>query len=121
MNDIAARERLENERERLGALIQNLTEDNDVEVVDGSTNGELSAVDKHPGDMGSDTFEREKDMVILGTLEDQVTEVELALKRIEAGTYGACEACGKPIGDERLEVVPTARYCVEDQGARETQ
>jgi RNA polymerase-binding transcription factor DksA len=119
MNDTAARERLENEKERLGALIRNLSENGDDTETERSSDAELSTIDQHPADMGSETFEREKDMAIVSTLGDQIGEVEQALKRIEAGTYGACEACGKPIGDERLEVVPTARYCVEDQGARE--
>jgi len=118
MNETAARERLENEKERLRALIHNLSDDSGDEA-DRSAGGELSSVDQHPGDMGSETFEREKNMAILSTLGDQVAEVDQALKRLEAGDYGSCEKCGKPIGDERLEVVPTARYCVEDQGARE--
>lgn len=119
MNETAARERLEQEKERLRALIHNLSEDNDLDETDRAGNGELSSLDQHPGDMGSETFEREKDMAILSTLEDQVAEVDQALKRLEAGDYGSCEKCGKPIGEERLEVIPTARYCVEDQGARE--
>lgn len=115
MNETAARERLEKERERLKALIHNLGEENENE----ESAGELASVDQHPADAGSETFEREKNMAILTGLEDQISEVDQALKRVDAGEYGICEACGKPIGEERLEVVPTARYCVEDQGARE--
>ena len=40
---------------------------------------------------------------------------QLALQRIEAGTYGLCAVCGKAIGDERLDAVPAARFCVEHQ------
>jgi DnaK suppressor protein len=117
MDMTAARERLEREKERLRALIGNMAEDNN----EGERNGadELATVDQHPADAGSETFEREKDMAILNNLEEQIAEIEKALARVDEGTYGTCEACGKPIGDERLEVVPTARYCVEDQGARE--
>lgn len=117
MDTTAARERLEQEMERVRALIANMAEDNN----EGDQTGgdELATVDQHPADAGSETFEREKDMAILNNLEEQVSEIEKALARVEEGTYGTCEACGKPIGDERLEVVPTARYCVEDQGARE--
>lgn len=116
MDTTAARERLEQEMERIRALIANMAEDKE-----GDQNGsdELATVDQHPADAGSETFEREKDMAILNNLEEQVSEIEKALARVDEGTYGTCEACGKPIGDERLEVVPTARYCVEDQGARE--
>lgn len=121
MNVTVARERLTNERQRLLVLIKHLSEDNDVDVPDHTGNGELSNLDQHPGDTGTETFEREKDMAILGTLEDQIKEVDKALVRVDDGTYGVCEKCGKPIAEERLEVVPTARYCVEDQGAREHQ
>jgi RNA polymerase-binding transcription factor DksA len=117
MDMTAARERLEKEKSRIGALIGNMAEDND----EGAGSDELATVDQHPADAGSETFEREKDMAILSNLEDQIVEIEKALARVDEGTYGTCEACGKPIGDERLEVVPTARYCVEDQGAREAQ
>lgn len=116
MDKTAARERLEQEMERLRSLIGNMAEDNEGE---GTQPDELATVDQHPADAGSETFEREKDMAILSNLEEQAAEIEKALARVEEGTYGSCEACGKPIGDERLEVVPTARYCVEDQGARE--
>ena len=121
MTETAARERLQNERERLSSLIHNLAEDNGANEGDVTTDGEVATVDQRPADAGSETFEREKDMAILSTLEDQITEVDAALKRLDEGSYGVCEKCSKPIGEERLEVVPTARYCVEDQGAREAQ
>jgi len=44
-----------------------------------------------------------------------LSEVRDALQRIEAGTYGKCTACGRPIEAARLEAVPWARYCLEDQ------
>jgi RNA polymerase-binding transcription factor DksA len=116
MDQTAARERLNEEKDRLTALIGNLAENGEGEPAGAD---ELASVDQHPADAGSETFEREKDMAILSNLEEQITEVDAAMKRLEDGTYGTCEKCGKPIGDERLDVVPTARYCVEDQGARE--
>ena len=114
MDKAAARERLDAEKERLTALIGRLSSDDGQSEPD-----ELSTVDQHPADAGSETFEREKDMAIVNTIEDEMAEIEHALARLDDGSYGTCEACGKPIGDERLEAVPTARYCVEDQGARE--
>ena len=44
-----------------------------------------------------------------------LTEVRDALYRIEAGTYGKCSACGRPIEASRLEAIPWALYCLEDQ------
>ena len=40
-------------------------------------------------------------------------EVDAALARVEAGTYGTCETCGRPIAEARLEVRPVARQCIE--------
>ena len=41
-----------------------------------------------------------------------MAEIDAALARVEAGTYGVCEACGKAIAKARLEVVPEATLCV---------
>jgi DnaK suppressor protein len=43
---------------------------------------------------------------------DALTEIEHALERLEAGTFGRCESCGAPIPFERLEAIPSARVCV---------
>jgi len=45
----------------------------------------------------------------------QLREVEAAFERLEKGTYGICEACGRPIEPARLEERPFARFCLEDQ------
>ena len=49
----------------------------------------------------------------------ELEEVQDALKRIDAGTYGICEICGRPIEPARLEAVPWARYCLNDAKQRE--
>ena len=77
--------------------------------------GEISFADQHPADVASETFEREKDVSILENVDEQLRDVEGALKRLDDGTYGRCEICGKDIGDERLRARPEARYCVDDQ------
>ena len=46
-------------------------------------------------------------------------QVRDALKRIQAGTYGKCIACGRPIEAARLEAVPWAEYCLEDQAKQD--
>lgn len=50
---------------------------------------------------------------------EELVEVRDALKRIDAGTYGKCEICGREIESARLDAVPATRYCVEDARARE--
>jgi RNA polymerase-binding transcription factor DksA len=77
--------------------------------------GELSFADQHPADVATETFEREKDVSILENIDEQLRDVESALKRLDDGAYGRCEICGKDIGDERLRARPEARYCVDDQ------
>ena len=79
--------------------------------------GDLSANERHPAEEATETLERERDVSILQRLENEMNEVQAALDRLEEGTYGRCEICGRPIGDERLEAVPATRYCVEHQRA----
>ena len=80
---------------------------------------ELSDYDQHPADTGTETFEREKDLSILESLESELEELEAALQRIDDGTYGVDEITGEPIAAERLEAVPTARTNVETERRRE--
>ena len=80
---------------------------------------EQDAVDQHPADEGSELFEREKNLTVRSTLELSLTDVEDALRRIEDGTYGVCENCGKPIDIRRLRAMPSARFDVECQSKLE--
>lgn len=64
---------------------------------------------------GSETFERQRDLTALMILEGEIHDIDDALGRIEQGTYGDCEQCGKPIGNERLDAKPWARYCIVHQ------
>jgi DnaK suppressor protein len=58
----------------------------------------------------------------LGERESQsIAEIDDALQRIDDGTYGTCERCGKPIDERRLEAVPTARYDAACQAIIESQ
>ena len=77
--------------------------------------GELSGYDNHPADIGTELYEREKD---IGLRENQMHIFDLvnqALERIENGTYGYCLECKKEIPNERLEALPYAQYCIEHQ------
>ena len=82
---------------------------------------ELSSYDQHQADVATETFEREKDLSILDSVEGELADIELALQRLDDGTYGTCEACGKPIGDDRLEAMPATRFCVDDQAKAEDE
>ncbi len=76
---------------------------------------ELSLVDQHPADVATDTFEKEKDLSILEHVDAQLVDVDRALGRLEQGSYGTCEACGRRIDDDRLRARPAARFCIDDQ------
>jgi len=82
-------------------------------------NSELSTVDQHQGELGTETFERERDLTTLTILESELEDIRQALRRIEQGTYEQCEECGKPIADERLDAKPWARYCIVHQAEME--
>ena len=83
--------------------------------------GELSSSDQHMADVGTETFDREKDLSILEQIEAERADVEHALRRLDDGTYGTCEACGKVIDDARLEALPAARFCLDDQSKAERE
>jgi RNA polymerase-binding transcription factor DksA len=70
---------------------------------------ELSSLDQHPADLGSETFERERDLSLLEEVEVEIADIRRAFVRLDRGVYGSCEACGCDIGDDRLEAMPAAR------------
>ena len=119
MDESDARARLGEEQARLENVKAQLADD--VGETEQESVSELSSVDQHQADMGTETFEREKDLSILESVEAELADVEHALRRLDDGTYGTCEACGQPIDDERLEAMPAARLCRDDQARAEQE
>ena len=113
-----ARQRLSDERERLTQVKNEMQSAGENER---ESTSELSSMDQHQADVGTELFDRERDLGILEAVEGELAEVERALVRIDEGTYGTCEACGKQIGDDRLEAQPYARLCVQDQQQAERE
>jgi len=105
------KQRLQEERTRQLALAARLRQEEAGPV----ESGELSTADQHPAELGSETFERELELTTLSIVEGELNEIDGALRRLDHGSYGICEECGKPIDEARLEAVPWARYCVLDQ------
>jgi DnaK suppressor protein len=72
-----------------------------------------------PGGVGADTasatFDRELGTGLEEGAEQTLARIEHALGRIDDGTYGTCERCGKPISRERLLARPAATLCIDDQ------
>jgi len=116
-----ARRRLEAERDRLTTVRSDFDDENLTTETEDESLSELSSVDQHQADVGTETFEREKDLSILEQIDAELADVEHALKRLDDGTYGTCEFDGKPIPEERLEALPAARFCVQHQAEAERQ
>jgi RNA polymerase-binding transcription factor DksA len=75
----------------------------------------LSPARNEPDDDGSRMNRLHIAARLLATARHQLQETEAALARVDDGSYGLCGHCGEPIAPERLEVVPSARYCVACQ------
>ena len=69
---------------------------------------ELSSYDQHSTDLGSETFERSKDVGLRDNARLELAMVHEAMERLEDGTYGICESCGLPIDIDRLRALPAA-------------
>ena len=120
MDKRTARRLLKTERERLQGLMGTLEEETAGVTAAGGTFTEAST-DQHPADMGTETFELEKDMSIRHNVEAELADVDRAMQRLDDGSYGQCEACGRKIPDQRLRAIPAARFCVKDQARAERE
>ena len=68
--------------------------------------------DEESGEGGTMAVDRERDLVLSAQARAAVDDIDLALHKVEMGTYGICESCGQPIPKQRLEALPYARLCV---------
>jgi DnaK suppressor protein len=75
--------------------------------------GDLSSMPIHMADLGTDNYEKEFTLGLIEGSRAVLREIDEALARIENGTYGVCQATGKPIGMARLRAQPWAKYCYE--------
>lgn len=69
--------------------------------------------DSNFADSSQVTAERGEAERLAGSLREALAEVERALGKLDRGAYGACESCGQPISEARLEAMPTARSCID--------
>ncbi|WP_100331921.1 TraR/DksA C4-type zinc finger protein [Bacillus xiapuensis] len=99
-------------KEELLSQKEQLISSTDIESMQDAS-GELSAYDNHPADLGTELFERSKDIALQDHEERELAKVQQALQAIEKGTYGKCQICEKEIAYDRLKAMPAAIYCVE--------
>jgi DnaK suppressor protein len=78
----------------------------------GDAEGSALDFDENFADSGQVTAERGEVEALSGQLSETLQDIEDALARFDAGAYGACESCGEPIPDARLEAMPAARLCI---------
>lgn len=108
------RKRLEAEKERL----EELSADYERDLEEARLTESSSDRSPDPGNAEASSMKLEyaKELSIEQNTLDLLRKAERALERIDAGTYGTCESCGKAIPVERLEVLPYSTLCVECAG-----
>ena len=106
---MTARDRLEEERRRTPVRLARLRHDHADFV---AASRDTNADDEHDPEGATIAFERSQVEALVRRLGEQMKEIDAALARLDAGTYGTCERCGSQIPEGRLEVRPAARTCV---------
>jgi len=104
------RTRLLDERRRVLEAIQYLHEENPGSIQD---EAQENPIDNHLGETASVTLDREIDYTLVDNEGRVLAAIDGALKRIDAGTFGICRTCGRPIGDKRLEALPYTTQCID--------
>jgi RNA polymerase-binding transcription factor DksA len=110
------RDRLEQEHAELEEQLTTI-EDTSFAATQSDLSGDVG-LDDESADAGTATFEREKDLSIEQNVRDLLQKIERALQKIDAGTYGICERCGKPIEKARIKALPYVDLCIKDAQAR---
>ena len=83
--------------------------------------GQADDSTKDLGDQASTAYSREFNFELGNGDRRLLREVLDALRKLDEGGFGACERCGEPIGEKRLEALPFARYCIECQRKAEAE
>jgi DnaK suppressor protein len=107
----AIRAQLERERADLERQMQDVEEES-FQGTQSDLTGEVG-IDEDFADAGSATFERERAFSIQNNIRDLIDQINGALARIDEGSYGTCERCGRPIDAARLKALPHASLCMD--------
>jgi RNA polymerase-binding protein DksA len=107
------RKSLLDERERLSSTLEHLHEAHSGSLEEETE--EETYDNNHLADSATATLDREIDYTLEENAENLLRAIDQALERIENGTYGKCERCGREIAEERLEAIPHATRCIDCQ------
>lgn len=107
---LARREEVQDEIQRLDTELRAIGADQELE---------RGGLGNHIAEDGASVTEQERIATLSDHLAGQLEQVQEALQRMDKGTYGTCQRCGKPINEERLEAFPWVPYCIECQSLLE--
>jgi DnaK suppressor protein len=110
MDQEKARETLANERARVCREIEGFEEVLSVSLGDST---EENLYDQHMADSATPMLNREIDVSLEENARSVLIQIDRALEKLDEGTYGTCDRCGRPIGEERLEAMPYADLCID--------
>ena len=110
MDRKALTKHLVEERERLAREIAELDADLSESLEESS---EESPYDQHMAETAGVTLDREIDLTLQENARAALAQIERALHKLENGSYGHCDKCGKAIGEGRLRVAPSSTLCVD--------
>jgi len=105
----SARDRLAFESTQTLQRLADLTRDFDAMV---AASRDTNADDEHDPEGATIAFERSQVEALVRQAQRHLEEIDAAIKRLDAGTYGTCAVCGNPIAQERLEARPAAAICI---------
>ena len=105
----SARDRLATENTQTLQRLADLRRDFDAMV---AASRDTNADDEHDPEGATIAFERSQVEALVRQAQHHLEEIDAAIKRLDAGTYGTCELCGDAIGQQRLEARPAARICI---------
>ena len=109
---------LEEARKKIASDLQHLESDS-LNKSQRDASGDLSGYSFHMADMATDNFDREFTLGLASNEQQSLNKIDAALRKIDEGTYGDCEECGKAISQKRLMAMPHACLCIKCQELEE--
>ncbi len=98
--------------DRLKGDVSGLTKEA-LRLAGGEASGNLSNMPFHTADLGTDSFDQEMSTSLLENQDQILMDIAAAMRRLENGTYGQCELCGRAIPKGRLQAAPYTPYCID--------